>query len=126
MVKALIAFRISRIFLYRQHGVKFHRYQQGVDHFILRTSRMDAQTLNLNFCTSGIEVFIIHAVYLSSVNRICNISTEFRNTEMIRSPTNLFVRCKCQTDFSMLTAFLKQRFRHRHDFRNSRLVISSQ
>ena len=126
MIKAFIAFRIRRIFLYRQHRVKFHRYQQSIDHFILCTTRVDAQTLNVNFCTCGIEVFIIHAIDLSTVNRICKIGTEFRNTEMIRSPAYLFIRSKCQTDFSMLTVFLKQRFRHRHDFRDSRLVISTQ
>ena len=107
-------------------GIKFVSNTRRIDHFIFCTSWMNTSSVNFDFCTKSIEVFIFYNVNISPINSISILSVEIFNIKMITTMSNFFIRRKSNTNRAVRYLLGLQVFNQCHNLSNSGFIVSSQ
>ena len=87
---------------------------------------MDAFSLESDFGSSRIEVFVFQFAHLASIHGVSPVATKFFDIEMVCATTNFFVWRKTNPDFSVLDfGIVDQEFHCTHDFGDSGFVVGA-
>ena len=105
----------------------YNSHIEGIDHLILRVSRMNAPALDLYFRGGSIKTLVLQYTQFSAIYRIGFPDSELVSIKMQCSVPYFLVRRKCDgdcsvTDLRMLTVILE----HIHDLSDARFVVCTQ
>ena len=126
MEKSLIALCTVRVFIHRQHSLKFHSYSDGILHLPLSRTRMNGYSVYNHPSACCVEVLVFKLSKPSSVYRIGIVSTEFVHIKVLGSISYLFIRGEAYSDFTMLYFRMLLKISHHTDnLGYSRLIIST-
>ena len=127
MVEAFVSTGIHGVFRHRKQGLELLGHQNGIAHFILCLSRMDAPAMHYHLCPGSIKILIFQFPKPAAVNGIGIVRTKKLDIKIIRSRPHFLVRGKTNPYLSMGDFWVCQQvFRHCHNFCNSRFVIRPQ
>ena len=102
MEKSLIALCTVRVFIHRQHSLKFHSYSDGILHLPLCRARMDGYSVYNHPSACCVEVLVFKFSKPSAVYRIGIVSAEFIYIKVLGPISYLFIRGEAYSDFTML------------------------
>ena len=125
--EAFVALREARTLLDRQHPIEFHRDEHRVDHLVFTVAWVDVAALDVDFGSSGVEVFILQLANFAAVHSVGVFCTEFFHIELHHTATDFLVRGEPNFDLAMLEVGV---FHHIlcgiHDFGHARFVIGTE
>ena len=104
MEEAFVAFCLARCLCWWKHSVEFHSNKCCVYHDILCITWMNVYTVELNISACCIKVFIFYCVFLATVYRICEVSTETCNIEVVSACADFLVWCEADANLSVWLA----------------------
>ena len=102
MEKSLIALCAVRIFIHREHSLKFHSYSDGILHLPLCRARMNGYSVYDYLSACCVEVLVFKLSKPSAIYRIGIVSAEFIYIKVLGSISYLFIRGEAYSDFTML------------------------
>src|SRR6478609_12004902 len=101
MEKTLISSCCLRRFVLREFVDKIISNKHGIDHFSFGIAGMNTFSLENNFGTSCIEIFIFQFTYLTTVHGVSPFGSKFFYVKMMGTTTYFFIGSKCNSDFSV-------------------------
>ncbi len=88
---------------------------------------MDVAALDVDLCTSGIEVLILQLTDFAAVHSVGVFGTEFLHVEFHHTAPNLLIWCKTNLDFAVLeVGMLHHILGSIHDFSHASFVIGAE
>ena len=109
-----------------QHGIKLHGNKRRVDHGIFGGAWMNVHTLENNFCTAGIEVFVLDLTFCIPIQSVGIVCTEFSDVKMCRSHADLFIWSKGNGKRAVRDFFRKDTLQSCDDLSDSGFIISTE
>ena len=94
MVKALVALGVRGRFGSGEHCHQLRSDKAGVLHAVLCAARMDVHAVDVEFCGSGVEVFVFDLAQSTAIHRIRPIGVKSFYIEPVRPAADLLIRGK--------------------------------
>ena len=126
MIEALIALGVHGVFFYRQHPVELHAQKQGVAHFPLGGTGMDAPAVDGDLQIRGVEALIVDVPQIAAVHGVGIFRPKTRHVKVVGAPAHFLVGGKGNAEFPVRDVSLEQPLRRRHNFRHTGLVVGPQ
>ena len=127
MIEALISLGIHGILKYREQILEFLGNQNGIQHFSLGISRMNASPVDSDPAAGSIEGLILQFPQSPTVHSKGKIRTKERHIKVICPLSDLLVGGEGDPKLSVTDLGMGQQFlSHCHDLCNAGLVIRSQ
>ena len=125
--EAFVAGGVARVLLDRQHLVELHRQQRGVDHRVLGRAGVDAQAVDDNLSSAGVEVFILQLAQLAAVDGVGKVCAKALDVKVVCAAADLLVRGKADLDGAVLDLRMAhQLLGHGHNLRHAGLVVRAE
>ena len=115
MEKSLISLCTVRVFIHRQHSLKFHSYSDGILHLPLCRARMDGYSVYNHPSACCVEVLVFKLSKPSTVYCIGIVSAEFIYIKVLGPISYLFIRSEAYSDFTMLYFRMLLKISHHTD-----------
>ena len=105
MIETFISFGTARRLAGWKHCIEFHCNQCRIDHGIFTGTRVDIESFDLNDGFTCIEILILDLSLRTAIHRVGEFCIEVFYIEMVDTGSSLFIRSKCNRDFSVRDLF---------------------
>ena len=127
VVETLIALRLLRRLVLRQHLGKLGGQRIGVHHFTLGIARVYADAAYDDLGRSGVEVLELQFAHVATVHRVGPVAAEALDVEVVGAATYFLVGVEGDANLSVLDFLVLLQVDHcLHDFSDTCLVVGSE